>query len=125
MPDFNSQIVGSVFNKKVAYHYNCQSVNGIAITQEPLQLLQMVKGLEIVYKQEPGFCCGYSGDFAANFEEESVKRANKLLDAFEEAGAEVVVSNDYQCLFHFQSITKKKERPIQFMHLAEVLAQGW
>ncbi|MBI1184830.1 Fe-S oxidoreductase [bacterium] len=123
--DLKVKELPSVFNKKVAYHHHCLSLNTLGLESEPLQLLQMVKGLQLVHTQAPGFCCGYGGDFAANNETEAVERANKLMDIYEKAGAEVVVSNDYNCLFHFESITKKSGRNISFMHLAEVLAQGF
>ena len=115
----------SVFNKKVAYFQNCHSVNMLGKVNEPLQLLNMVKGIDIVYDSMPGMCCGYAGDYAVNNEQDAVARANKLLDEFEKTGADVIISNDYNCLFHFKSITKKNERPIEFMHLAQVLAKGF
>lgn len=115
----------SRLQKKVAYHYNCHAVNGLQNSDASLTLLKMVEGLELVHDELPGFCCGYSGDFASNYEDEAVDRANRLLDGFEASGAEVVVSNDYHCLFHFQTILKKADRPIETMHLAQVLAQGW
>lgn len=113
------------FHHKVAYHYNCHAVNGLHNPDDSIALLNMVKGLELVHSDKPGFCCGYSGDFASNYEKEAVERANRLLDSFEASGAEVVVSNDYHCLFHFSAIIKKSDRPVKLMHLAEVLAQGW
>jgi L-lactate dehydrogenase complex protein LldE len=110
---------------RVALLCNCHAQNGLDIKDEPLKLLGMVQGLELVHPGNFGHCCGYSGDFAVHHEEEAVAMANKMLDAYEQAGAKIVVSNEYQCLFHFQGITRKQERPLQFMHLAEVLAQGW
>lgn len=123
--DLGVTALPSKFNKKVAYHYNCHAVNMLENAQEAVKLLNMVDGLEMVHDELPSFCCGFAGDYAVNNEEDAVERANKLMDAFENSGAEVVVSNDYNCLFHFESIAKKKARPFEFMHLAQVLAQGF
>ncbi len=113
----------SVFHKKVAFHHNCNCINGLNCKDESIKLLKMVKGCELVYDNIPNLCCGYGGDFAAHHEKESIEQAEQLLQFYTNAGAEVVVSNDQHCLFHFQSI-KKNEYNIEFMHLADVLAQG-
>lgn len=120
----NVQQLPSRFNKKVALHTNCKAVNALGQEAASLQLLEMVEGIDLVYKALPGTCCGYAGDYASNNEEGALQKAELLLDIYQNAGAEVVVSNDYHCLFHFKTIVKKTNRPIEFMHLAEVLAQG-
>lgn len=120
----NVQELKSSFSKKVAVHTNCKSLNALGQENSQLELLQMVQGLELVYDDLPKLCCGYAGDFAASNEEGALKKAEELLDVYQNAGAEVVVSNDYHCLFHFKTIVKKTNRPLEFMHLAEVLAHG-
>ena len=114
----------SRYEGKVAIHTNCQAVNTLHQPDTSQRLLQMVSGLELVYTKLPGTCCGYAGDYAASNEKGAIKMANDLMDQYEASGAEIIVSNDYHCLLHFKTIVKKSNRPLRFMHLAEVLAQG-
>lgn len=114
----------STFNKKVAFHHNCNCVNYLDKKEESIKLLEMVNGCEIVHTEIPGLCCGYSGDYAANHEDKAVEKAKSLIKLYEESGAEVIVSNDQHCLFHYQSI-KGLDTSMEFMHLADVLAQGF
>ncbi|MGB0429862.1 MAG: (Fe-S)-binding protein [Bacteroidia bacterium] len=117
------QELPSVFNQKVAFHHNCAGVNSLQKTNESIALLQMVKGCELVHTSVPNTCCGFGGDFATYNEKEAVAQAENLLEMYKNAGAQVVVSNDQNCLFHFLSL-KKNEHDLKFMHLADVLAQG-
>jgi len=120
----NVETLPSRFHKKVAFHSNCQAINALGQKDTSIRLLKLVEGLDLVYEQLPGTCCGYAGNYAANNEKGSLEKAEQLLDVYQEAGADVVVSNDYHCLYHYKTIVKKTNRPLEFMHLAEVLAQG-
>jgi L-lactate dehydrogenase complex protein LldE len=45
---------------------------------------------------------------------------DRLLD-FERAGADVVTSLDMSCLMHLSGLSRRQRRPLEFMHIAEVL----
>jgi L-lactate dehydrogenase complex protein LldE len=40
---------------------------------------------------------------------------------FERAGARVVTSLDVSCLMHLSGVSRRQRRPLDFMHIAEVL----
>ena len=45
---------------------------------------------------------------------------DRVLD-FERAGARVVTSLDMSCLMHLSGVSQRQRRPLEFMHIAEVL----
>ena len=113
------------FPHRIVYHQNCQSIHRQNDGLASYELLKLIPGLEVIPIDQKVSCCGYNADYATHNEDDAVKRATLLLDAFEASGTQYVVSNDYQCLLHFKSlVTKKKPRPYEFMHLAELLAKG-
>jgi L-lactate dehydrogenase complex protein LldE len=42
----------------------------------------------------------------------------------ERAGAEIVTGVDMSCLMHLDGLIQRERRPLQVMHVAEVLAQA-
>ena len=116
----------AVFPHKVAYHDSCSSLRELGLKNEGRQLLSKVNGLELIELRHPEVCCGYGNSlFAFQHESISCALAKKKLDEAIEAGAEYLVTNDMSCLMHLDSYAKKQNLPINIIHIADVLAQGW
>jgi L-lactate dehydrogenase complex protein LldE len=41
---------------------------------------------------------------------------------YESAGAEVITSADMSCLMHLSGISRREQRPLHVMHVAQILA---
>lgn len=117
--------LGAKLEAKAAFIDSCQSLHHCGIQQQPRQLLKMVEGLEVVDLPDAETCCGFGGTFSVNFEPMSVEMAQTKLRYAREAGATVLISTDYICLMHLDSVIRKQQLPLQVMHLADVLASGW
>lgn len=116
----------AVFPHKVVYHDSCSSLRELALKDEGRRLLSKVNGLELIELEHPEVCCGYGNSlFAVQHESISCALAKKKLDEAIEAGAEYLVTNDMSCLMHLDSYAKKQNLPINIIHIADVLAQGW
>jgi L-lactate dehydrogenase complex protein LldE len=114
--------VGAAFPHKVTYHDSCAALREYGIREEPRALLRKVKGLELLEMKDTDVCCGFGGTFAVKHEGiSSAMGEQKVLNALE-TGAEYIVSTDASCLMHQQGYIDKKGKPIQTIHLVDVLA---
>lgn len=116
---------GAHFPHKVTYHDSCAALRECKIKTEPRQLLQKVKGLELIEMIENETCCGFGGTFAVKFEAISVAMADQKINHAQATGATHVVSTDLSCLMHLDGCARHHNRQLQTVHLADVLASGW
>ena len=122
------------FPHKVSIHNSCHGVRELGLSapseaQIPpfnkiRDLLELVEGIEVVEPERKDECCGFGGLFAV---EESAVSARMGLDKVLRhiaTGAEFVTGADSSCLLHQQRIARRNGLPIQFRHIAEILAAG-
>ncbi|MES2778254.1 MAG: (Fe-S)-binding protein [Bacteroidota bacterium] len=115
---------GSILTGKATYHDSCSALRECRIKSQPRELLNNVKGLELVEMKDCETCCGFGGSFAVKNEAISVSMAEQKIENIQATGAEYVISTDYSCLLQLDSVIKKKNLPIKVLHIADVLAQG-
>lgn len=119
------------FPHRVGLHQGCHGQRGLYLSQmselvapsfsKPLQLLQMVEGLEIVPLDRPDECCGFGGSFCVAEEAISVKMGKDRLADHLLHGVEYITGNDMSCLMHLEGILRRQHRPVKVMHIAEIL----
>jgi L-lactate dehydrogenase complex protein LldE len=114
--------VGACFPHKVTYHASCHLLRGLGVRDEPRQLLQAVKGLELVPLSQEETCCGFGGVFSVIYPEVSRAMMETKLCNIQASGAEVVVAGDAGCLMNIGGGLRKMNSPVRAMHLIEVLA---
>ncbi len=117
--------VGAVLNGRATYHDSCAGLRECKIKTEPRQLLQRVQGLELTEMKDVETCCGFGGTFAVKFEPISIGMAEQKVENAVATDAQYLISTDLSCLMHLQGYIKHKGYPIQALHLADVLANGW
>lgn len=116
---------GAVLNSKATYHDSCAALRECKIKVGPRKLLSHVKGLEVVEMFDNETCCGFGGTFSVKFDAISVAMADQKLTNALATGASHIISTDLSCLMQLDGIIKNKNLPIQTMHIADVLANGW
>ena len=119
------------FPHKVSYHNNCNALRGLfhgsmserrePAHSKPLDLLRMVKGLELVEKARPDECCGFGGTFSVFEPAVSVKMGQDKVHDHAKAGADYVVSADSSCMLHQKGCADRLGLPLKFRHIAQVL----
>ncbi|MCG2613602.1 (Fe-S)-binding protein [Terrimonas sp. NA20] len=117
--------VGAVLNGRATYHDSCAGLRECKIKAEPRRLLNRVQGLEIAEMNDVETCCGFGGTFAVKFEPISIGMAEQKVENAVATDAQYLISTDLSCLMHLQGYIKHKGYPIQALHLADVLANGW
>lgn len=113
---------GASFPHKATYHDSCAALRECKVKQEPRSLLQNVKGLELIEMNDVETCCGFGGTFAVKFEDISGAMADQKITHARDTGAEYIISTDLSCLMHLQGYAQKQGKPMQTIHLADVLA---
>lgn len=117
---------GATFPYKVTLHIGCHGRRELGVVEQPLRLLQSVRGLS--YHELPNIeeCCGFGGTFSVKMPGLSLAMGHTKVANIVRSGAEVVVSNDISCLMHVGGILQREAatRHIRTMHIAEVLTAG-
>jgi L-lactate dehydrogenase complex protein LldE len=121
------------FHHKVGLHYSCHGLRGLHLAKpsetmdKPFsvieQLLQKVKGIELVELDRRDECCGFGGSFSVVEQDVSIKMGKDRIADHYKNKAEVIASMDVSCLMHMQGIISKQQLPVKVMHVAEILNQ--
>ena len=123
------------FPRRVGLHASCHALRELrhgrpSESREPArpdparQLLAALDGLELVELARSDECCGFGGLFAVEQEAVSCRMGLDRLADHERAGAELVTSTDVSCLLQLEGLAKKRGSPLEFLHVAEILARG-
>jgi L-lactate dehydrogenase complex protein LldE len=115
--------VGARFPGRATFHDGCHALRELGLKKPPRQLLQHVRGLELVEMPEAETCCGFGGTFAVKFPMISTAMGEVKCSSIADTGAEYVISNDSSCLMQIRGILDRQGRSTKTLHLAEVLAQ--
>jgi L-lactate dehydrogenase complex protein LldE len=116
--------VGAEFPHKVTYHPSCHGSRILGVKDEPLALIQNVKGLELVPLPFAEDCCGFGGTFAVKMADISGAMVTEKVDHVLETEAEVLVGLDMACLLNIAGNLRYRNEPVRVMHLAELLYEG-
>jgi L-lactate dehydrogenase complex protein LldE len=114
--------VGARYERAVAYHPSCHLMRELRVREEPMSLLSAVNGIRLVEVAKREECCGFGGLFSVKFPHISGAMLEDKLNAIQQSGAEVVVSNDCGCLMQIGGGLRRAGSKIEVRHLAEVLA---
>jgi iron-sulfur cluster protein len=109
--------------KKVAYHSPCHLCRGMGVVQEPRDLLA-IAGLEYLPARDEDTCCGMGGTFSTDFPELSSEVLKKKLDAVEETGADLLVTDCPGCVLQLKGGMDKRGSKIKVKHIAEAVAEA-
>lgn len=111
-------------DRRAFYHPSCHALRGLGLRREGESLLESVRGVERVEIEGAEECCGFGGLFALEMPEVSTKIMNTKLDRLEEAGVEMLVGGDAACLTHLEGGLRRRENPMQVVHIASAIAAG-
>ncbi|MCM3782739.1 (Fe-S)-binding protein [Neobacillus mesonae] len=116
--------IGAVFPHKVTYHPSCHGSRLLGVKNEPMTLLQEVRGIDFVPLPFAEDCCGFGGTFAVKMPDISGAMVTEKAEHVVETEAEVLVGLDMACLMNIAGQLRFKNKPVRVMHLAELLYEG-
>jgi len=119
------------FPFKVGIHQSCHGQRGLKLAQmselmaapfsKPMQLLNMVKGIQLIDLVRQDECCGFGGTFCVAEEAVSVKMGKDRVADHLHHGAEYITGSDMSCLMHMEGILHRQKSTVQVKHIAEIL----
>jgi L-lactate dehydrogenase complex protein LldE len=123
------------FPRRVGLHASCHALRelghgtpsesrGPARIDPARTLLERIDGLELVLPSRRDECCGFGGLFSIEEEAVSGRMGEDRVADHARAGAEVVTSTDVSCLLQLEGVARKRGTPIEFRHVAEILAEA-
>ena len=115
--------VGASCRGSLTYHAACHGLRGLDVREQPLALLDQVKGAEVRPLPEADVCCGFGGLFAVKMSAISSAMLDRKLDAVELTGADAVVVTDVSCGMHMAGGLHRRGKTIVVRHIADVLAE--
>ena len=123
-----------VFPHKVSIHNSCHGVRELHLSSPSelniprfskiRDLLSLVEGVTVVEPERIDECCGFGGMFSIEEPEVSVQMGTEKLDSHIATGAEYITGPDSSCLMHLQGIARRQNKPIEFIHVVQILAAG-
>ena len=123
--------VDATFPYRVGLHQSCHGQRGLHLSQmselvappfsKPVQLLNLVDGLELVQLDRRDECCGFGGTFCVTEEAVSVKMGKDRLADHLRHGVNYITGVDVSCLMHLEGILKRANSAVQVKHIAEIL----
>ena len=119
------------FPYKVGLHQSCHGQRGLKLAQmselmapsfsKPQQLLNLVKGIELIGLDRADECCGFGGTFCVAEEAVSVKMGKDRIADHVGHRAEVITGADMSCLMHLEGILRRQKSTVRVKHIAEIL----
>ena len=116
--------VGAFFPHRVTLHPSCHGLRSLHVGSKPRQLLEQVRGLELIPLPEEEQCCGFGGTFAIKNAAVSAAMLSDKMRSVLDSGAEVCTALDNSCLMHIAGGLRRQRIDIRCMHLAEILASS-
>ncbi|MCP4830564.1 MAG: (Fe-S)-binding protein [Proteobacteria bacterium] len=119
------------FPHRVSLHKSCHGLRELRMgacsesmtprVDKVKSILDMVGGIEWCEPERSDECCGFGGTFAVNEPDVSASMGRDRIEDHIRSGSEVLASADMSCLMHLQGLIRREKRPIQVMHVAQIL----
>lgn len=122
------------FPHVVSVHNSCHGVRELGLSSPSechvpqynkiIDLLKLVEGITVKEPERKDECCGFGGMFAVEEPDVSIRMGEDKIARHMATGAEYVTGPDSSCLMHMVGIAKRQHKPIQFIHVVQILAAG-
>jgi Fe-S oxidoreductase len=110
-----------VLNHRIFYHDPCHLIRGMGVFCEARNVLENIKGTELVNKNpETSGCCGFGGGVRVNYPSESLAIASDRFRAAEKLGCDTIITNCGGCMQNL--IEAGKDERIKVFDLSEYLS---
>jgi glycolate oxidase iron-sulfur subunit len=107
---------------RVTYHHPCHLGRVQGITEEPVELIRSLPGIEYIPLEDGQRCCGMGGSFSLEHYDISKKVNDQKVARILETGADIVVTSCPACIMHIQDgLVRNGRDDIEVMHITELL----
>jgi L-lactate dehydrogenase complex protein LldE len=116
--------VGATGTGTLTYHACCHGLRGLNVRDQPIAMLDRIKGVSICALGEREVCCGFGGLFAVKMSDISSAMLARKLDNITTTGADTVVVTDVSCGMHMAGGLHRRGSTVAVKHIADVLDSG-
>jgi len=109
------------FDGRLTYHPCCHLLRELRVDTQPRQLLEGVRGADLVDLPGAEECCGFGGLFAIKNAEISTAMARRKAAHLASTGADVVAVCDVSCMTHLNGLLRRQGARCRAVHIAELL----
>ncbi|MBT3943145.1 MAG: (Fe-S)-binding protein [Chloroflexi bacterium] len=113
--------LGLELDDTATYHQCCHLERELGVDHQPRELLEQVKGLEMLPMYRSEVCCGFGGTFSVKFSDVSTAMLDEKLDNAAATRASTIVAGDTGCIMHMAGGLHRRGSEQQVRHIAEVL----
>ncbi|MEC2076274.1 (Fe-S)-binding protein [Metabacillus fastidiosus] len=103
------------------YHKSCHMTRLLGVRDAPMKLLKNVSGLHTVQLPHDYDCCGFGGTFSVKMAPISEQMVDEKIKHIEKTEADILIGSDCGCLMNIGGRINRLRKPIQVMHIAEIL----
>ncbi|MBD5781922.1 (Fe-S)-binding protein [Pelagicoccus sp. NFK12] len=111
------------FDAKISLHRSCHT-RGTQTYQSAVKLLSSIEGVELVEFDESEQCCGFGGTFSVAYPNTSVSMGKLKIEMLTASKPDIVGAVDMACMMHLSGIAQKQGRPLNKLHVAEILMKA-
>lgn len=111
--------------ERVTYQPSCHMTNVQKVTNEPLQLLNSIKGIEFIRMQQENMCCGSAGIYNIVNYNESMKVLDMKMENVKDTDSAVIITTNPGCLLQMKLGIERENLTgtVRALHLIEYLAE--
>ena len=113
--------VGASLPGTAVYHPSCSLFRKLGVVDEPLTLLNNVKGLELLPIGNQQTCCGFGGTFSVKMAAISGEMVKEKVQHIMDVKPDYLIGADVSCLINIGGRLHREGQPVKVMHIAEVL----
>lgn len=106
---------------KAVYHPSCSLFRKLGIRDEPITLLNLVEGLELLPIANQETCCGFGGTFSVKMAEISGAMVTEKAQHIQKVMPDYLIGADASCLMNIGGRLSREQSDVKVMHIADVL----
>jgi L-lactate dehydrogenase complex protein LldE len=115
--------LGASFQGSVTFHRSCH-FRSLGLEREPIDLIRQIPGIEYRPLDKVEECCGFGGTFSLHFSHVSEAMVKAKLRNIEATRADWLIYADSGCAMNILGHAHRRGKPIQAMHLAQLIDQA-
>ncbi len=108
------------YDAKISLHRSCHT-RGSQTYQSAVKLLSSIEGVELIQFDESEQCCGFGGTFSVAYPNTSVSMGKLKIDMLTADKPDIIGAVDMACMMHLSGIAQKQGRPLNKLHVVEIL----
>lgn len=113
-------------HERVTYQRSCHMTNVQKVTNEPVELIKSIPGIEFVEMTDANMCCGSAGIYNMVNYDESMKILDEKMKHVKDTKATVIITTNPGCLIQMKLGVERENvsSTVKPLHLIEYLAEA-